>query len=98
MGFTPSLFSRGQTHLALVEGCRSSLEISIPADEVESETGRAVEEGQKKARIKGFRPGKVPASLVKTHFAHDVRQKVLESLIPKHLQKQIEAENLSVVG
>src|SRR5690242_1098827 len=71
MGFTPSLLSRGQTHLALVEGCRHSLEISIPTDEVESETSRAVEEVQKKARIKGFRPGKVPASLVKTHFAHD---------------------------
>jgi len=84
--------------LALVEGCRHSLEISIPVDEVESETSRAVAEVQKKARIKGFRPGKVPASLVQSHFAHDVRQKVLETLVPKHLQKQIEAENLNLVG
>jgi len=84
--------------LALVEGCRHSLEISIPADEVEGEKSRAVAEVQKKARIKGFRPGKVPASLVQQHFGHDVRQKVLESLIPKYLQKQFEAENLNVVG
>jgi len=84
--------------LALVEGCRHALDISIPVDEVESETSRAVAEVQKKARIKGFRPGKVPASLVQSHFAHDVRQKVLESLVPKHLQKQVEAENLNIVG
>jgi len=74
------------------------LEISIPVDEVESETSSAVAEVQKKARIKGFRPGKVPASLVQSHFAHDIRQKVLESLVPKHLQKQVEAENLNIVG
>jgi len=84
--------------LALVEGCRHSLEISIPVDEVESETSRAVAEVQKKAKIRGFRPGKVPASLIQSHFGHDVRQKVLESLVPKHLQKQIEAENLNLVG
>jgi trigger factor len=98
MGFTPSLLSRGQIHLALVEGCRHSLEISIPVDEVESETNRAVAEVQKKARIHGFRPGKVPASLVKEHFGREVRQKVADALIPKYLQQQIEAENLNLVG
>jgi len=84
--------------LALVEGCRHSLEISIPVDEVESETSRAVAEVQKKARIKGFRPGKVPPSLIMEHFGRDVRQQVLESLVPKYLHKQWEAENLNVVG
>jgi trigger factor len=84
--------------LALVEGCRHSLEISIPVDEVESETSRAIAEVQKKARIKGFRPGKVPPSLILEHFGRDVRQKVLESLLPRYLQKQWDAENLNVVG
>ena len=84
--------------MALVEGCRHALEISIPAGEVESETGRAVAEVRKKARIKGFRPGKVPDSLIQSHFGHEVRQKVLEALVPKFLNKQLEAENLSVVG
>lgn len=87
-----------QTHLALIEGCRHSLEISIPVSEVETETGRAVADVQKRAKLRGFRPGKVPSSLIRKEFAGDVRKKVLESLIPKFLQKQIDAENLSVVG
>jgi len=84
--------------LALIEGCRHSLEISIPVQEVESETSRVVADVQKRAKFPGFRPGKVPTSLVRKQFAADIRQKVLESLIPKHLQKQFEADNLNVVG
>jgi trigger factor len=84
--------------LALIEGCRHSLEIAIPAEEVESETSRVTTDVQKRAKLPGFRPGKAPASLIRKQFASDIRQQVVESLIPKALQKQIEAENLNVVG
>jgi trigger factor len=84
--------------LALVEGCKHALEISIPVQEVESETSRIVADVQKRAKLPGFRPGKAPASIIQKQFAGDIRQQVLESLIPKFLQKQFEAENLNVVG
>ncbi len=84
--------------MALIEGCRHSLEIAIPAAEVESETTRVVTDVQKKAKLPGFRPGKAPASLIRKQFSSDIRQQVVENLIPKALQKQIEAENLNLVG
>ena len=84
--------------MALIEGCRHSLEISIPPDEVEGETSRVALDVQKRAKLPGFRPGKAPASLIRKQFASDIRQRVLESLVPKYLQKQFEAENLNVVG
>lgn len=67
-------------------------------DEVESEANRVAADVQKRAKLPGFRPGKAPASLIRKQFAGDIRQQVVENLIPKHLQKQIEAENLNVVG
>jgi trigger factor len=84
--------------LALVEGCKHALEISIPATEVETETNRVVLDVQKRAKLPGFRPGKSPASIIRKQFAGEIRQQVLESLIPVHLQKQLEQENLNVVG
>jgi trigger factor len=84
--------------LALVEGCKHALDISIPAAEVESATTTVVENVMKRAKLPGFRPGKAPASLIRKQFAGDIRQQVLEKLIPVHLQKQFEAENLQVVG
>ena len=84
--------------MALTEGCKHSLEISIPVPDVESELGRVTADVQKRAKLPGFRPGKVPASIIRKQFAGDIRQQVLENLIPKFLQKQFEAENLNVVG
>ena len=64
----------------------------------QSETGRVVADVQKTRQASRLPSGKAPASLIRKQFAEDIRQKVLESLIPKHLQKQFEAENLNVVG
>ncbi len=84
--------------MALVEGCKHSLEISIPVPDVESELGRVTADVQKRAKLPGFRPGKAPTSIIRRQFAGDIRQQVLENLIPTFLQKQFEAENLNVVG
>ena len=84
--------------MALVEGCKHTLEITVPADEVEAETGRAVASVQQRAKLPGFRPGKAPASIIRKQFASDIRKQVLESLIPKYLHNRFEAEDLKVVG
>ena len=84
--------------MALVEGCKHTLEITVPADEVEAETGRAVASVQQRAKLPGFRPGKAPAAIIRKQFASDIRKQVLESLIPKYLHNRFEAEDLKVVG
>ncbi|HJZ96312.1 MAG TPA: trigger factor [Candidatus Solibacter sp.] len=84
--------------MALVEGCKHALDISIPVAAVEAETGKVLADVLKRAKLPGFRPGKAPASLIRKQFAGDIRQRVLEALIPDHLQKQFEAEGLQVVG
>ena len=84
--------------MALVEGCKHSLEISVPVEEVESETGKVVSSFQAKARLPGFRPGKAPASLIRKQFQSDIRQKVLENLIPRHLEKRVKEEDLYLAG
>jgi trigger factor len=84
--------------LSLVEGCKHELEISIPAEAVEAETGKVTKTFQGKAKLPGFRPGKVPASLVRRTFAGDIRQQVLEHLVPIFFDAKAKEENLRVVG
>jgi trigger factor len=84
--------------LALVEGCKHELEISIPAEAVEAETGKVTKTFQGRAKLPGFRPGKAPASLIRRNFAGDIRQQVLENLVPKFFDAQAKEENLRVVG
>jgi trigger factor len=49
-------------------------------------------------RLPGFRPGKAPLSIVKTRFAGDIRQEVIEKLVPRFFHAAVEKENLRVVG
>ncbi len=84
--------------MALIEGCKHSLELSIPAAEVEKETERVVAEIKTKVRLPGFRPGKAPLNLVKNRFASDIRHDVIEALVPKFFRAAVEKENLQVVG
>jgi len=82
----------------LLEGCKHEVEITVPVDEITSETDRVVAKIQQKVRLAGFRPGKAPASLIRSKFAKEVREDVLESLLPKYFQKRLDEEELKVVG
>ena len=84
--------------MALIEGCKHALEITVPAVDVEKETERAAVAIQVKVRLPGFRPGKAPLSMVKTRFAQDVRQEVLEKLVPRFLNAAVEQNHLQVVS
>jgi trigger factor len=81
-----------------VEGCKHELEISVPAQEVDQETGKVTEQFQSRAHLKGFRPGKAPLSLVRKSFSSDIRQKVLENLVPRFFEAKVKDENLRMVG
>jgi trigger factor len=82
----------------LVEGCKHELEITVPVDEIDRETNRVVADIQQKAKLPGFRPGKAPASLIRTKFSKQVRDDVLENLLPKYFKQKVEEEHLEVVG
>lgn len=72
-----------------VQGCKRRLAVEAPADVVQREWERAYGRVQKQARLPGFRKGHVPRSLVKLHFAADVRREVAEHLIPDVYRRAI---------
>lgn len=72
--------------------CRKQIKVEVPAPAVEAETQRVLREYSQKARIPGFRKGKVPAELVRRRFAQDIEQEVKERLLPRYW-KQAQAES-----
>ena len=82
----------------LIEGCKHEIEIVVPVEEIDSATESVVSAIQKKARLPGFRPGKAPASLIRTRFAEEVRQDVLEKVVPKYFRQKVKEEDLAIVG
>ncbi|MGH7487664.1 MAG: trigger factor, partial [bacterium] len=80
------------------ETCRRELEISIPWQEVEKETGRVVNALRRQVRVPGFRAGKVPDAVLRTRYADEIRKEVVEQLIPKYFWDEAKQKDLSPVG
>lgn len=78
--------------------CKRSLEIEIPVEEVETARDRVTQNLKQRVRLPGFRPGKAPVSLIKSRFESEIRSEVLESLVPAAFRKQVDKEELKVVG
>ena len=80
-----------------IEGCKRRLAVEAPVDRVQQEWERAYGRVQKQARLPGFRKGHVPRSLVKLHFASDVRREVAEHLIPDVYKQALTEAQLNPV-
>src|ERR1700750_2449565 len=74
------------------------IEVEVGADEVSKSFKTVVKRYQKLARIPGFRAGKVPESLIRSKFAKEVRQEVLESLVSERFRKAINEQTLRPVS
>lgn len=66
-----------------VGACKKRLEVEEEPEVVQKAWQRAFNRVQRDARLPGFRKGKVPLSMIKLHFAGDVRQEVARQLIPE---------------
>lgn len=67
------------------------LQVEIPAHRVQAEIDKRYRELSKKARIKGFRPGKIPKSILKSYFGksveHEVSAQFIEESFPQALKE-----------
>jgi trigger factor len=81
-----------------IEGCKRRLAIEAPIDVVQQEWERAYGRVQKRASLPGFRRGHVPRSLVKLHFADDVRREVAEHLIPDVYRRALSVARIDPVN
>ena len=66
-----------------VSSCKRKLQVEEGPDVVRAAWQKAFSRVQKEARLPGFRKGKVPSSMIKLHFADEVRQEVARRLIPE---------------
>src|SRR3954447_1717044 len=84
--------------MSTTDTCKRETEITVPIDLVEKETDHIVSEIRTRARLPGFRPGKAPASLIRSRFKQEIRQDVLDHILPKAFRERATQEHWNVVG
>ena len=74
------------------------LSIVIPAERVDGEVDQRLKSMRGRVKLDGFRPGKVPMSVVSQQYGDSVYQEVVGELFQSTFYEAAEKENLRVAG
>lgn len=87
-----------QVNVEQKEGLQRTVKVEIPADRIDDAVSQRLQRLQSSVRLDGFRPGKVPARVVRDRFGSQVRQEVLGELIQSTFQEAVQQEELQPAG
>lgn len=72
--------------------------VEIPQEQVSQEMSARLQRLARNAKVKGFRPGKVPMKVVAQQYGHQVRDEVMGELIQRSYFEAISQEKLNPAG
>ena len=77
---------------------KKTLYIEIPEDAITRELDKAYNDLRKRAKLKGFRPGKAPRGVLEQYFKKDVHADVTSRLIQESFLDAVKETDLKIVG
>ncbi|QCZ92996.1 trigger factor [Salinimonas iocasae] len=87
-----------QVSVETTQGLERRLTITVPADSVDSAVKSRLQQLAKTQRINGFRPGKVPVSVIQKRFGQAVRQEVAGDVMQQNFYQAVMQENITPAG
>ena len=87
-----------QVQVESVGNLERRMTLRLPAGDLESQVGGRLREIARTARIKGFRPGKVPTKVVEQRYGEQVRAEVLDGLLREGFDSAIRENALRLAG
>ena len=86
-----------KTEFTDVSETQKTISIEIPTDVVDAEFDRVARGYTKQARLPGFRPGKVPQTLIKQRFREQILHDVMHGLIPRAVEEALQERGIEPV-
>jgi len=72
--------------------------LRLPADRIDTQVGGRLREIARTARIKGFRPGKVPTKVIEQRYGEQVRTEILDGLLRESFDTAIRENEFRLAG
>src|SRR5690349_5941892 len=87
-----------KTEFTDVSETRKHLTFEVPAEAVDAEIARVAQVYSKRARVPGFRQGKVPVAVVRQRYKEEILHDVKHDLIPRMVGSALRERNLEPVA
>ena len=85
-----------KTEFTDVSETQKTVAIEIESEVVDAEIDR-VAQGFKKVKVPGFRPGKVPATIIKRRFRDQILHEVMHGLIPRAVEEALQERGIEPI-
>jgi trigger factor len=85
-----------KTEFTDVSETQKTVTIEIDSSVVDAEINR-IAQGYRKVRVPGFRPGKVPATIIKRRFRDQILHEVMHGLIPRAVEEALQERGIEPV-
>lgn len=72
--------------------------IGVPAERIEKEVDKRLQQTARRVKVPGFRPGKVPMTVVRQRYEDSARQEVLGDVIQSSFYEAVVQEKLNPAG
>jgi len=80
------------------EGLKRELNVEVPREIVDKAYDNIYRQLSKNAKLKGFRPGKVPIKVIRNRFKNEATAEVMDNLINEYFPKALEEKNIEPIG
>ncbi|NZA27540.1 trigger factor [Luteimonas sp. SJ-92] len=87
-----------QVSVESVGALERRMTFQLPAERLETGVGGRLREIARTARIKGFRPGKVPAKVIEQRYGEQVRAEVIDRLLREGFDEAVRENDLRLAG
>jgi len=87
-----------QVAVEVKEGLERILTVSLPADDLEKEAQTRLQNLSRTTKLNGFRPGKIPFSVIKQRFGQQVNAEILNEKVQKSFYEAVTQEKLKPAG
>ena len=87
-----------QVSIETTSNLERRLTVGVPAERVEVEVDSRLQKAAQKAKLPGFRPGKVPLKVMRQRYGAGVRQEVLGEVVSQSFQEAVVQEKLRPAG
>ncbi len=87
-----------QVSVENISTVETRLKIQVPAEEVKKQIDARLREIGKQVKLKGFRPGRIPFSVLNQRYGPQATQEVIQQTAQTALQEAVEKESLRIAA
>jgi trigger factor len=87
-----------QVSVETTSGLERLMTISVPAERIDQDVSKRIQQTARTVKIDGFRPGKVPVKVVKQRYGKGIREEVIGQVVQETFYQAVQQEKLNPAG